>query len=172
MSESDFLTFSRERAKLSGPLADEVAIGLSDENTFPRKGKLDFVDNCARPLQRNHPRPRHRSQSGSVPGARSVRPPARRGRAANIRCCLVPDAAVVLDQSQHLVMTVAPDGTVVPKIVETGDLRGGLRVVKSGLDANDRVDDRRPGSRHARQQGRAEGRHDQLQRGHGQASAN
>jgi hypothetical protein len=45
----------------------------------------------------------------------------------------------VLDQSQHLVMTVASDGTVVPKSVETGDLRGGLRVVRSGLDANDRV---------------------------------
>jgi multidrug efflux system membrane fusion protein len=27
----------------------------------------------------------------------------------------------------------------VPKIVETGDLRGGLRVIRSGLDANDRV---------------------------------
>ena len=52
---------------------------------------------------------------------------------------LLPDAAVVLDQSQHLVMTVSADGTVVPKIVETGDLRGGLRVIKSGLDANDRV---------------------------------
>jgi hypothetical protein len=52
---------------------------------------------------------------------------------------LLPDAAVVLDQSQHLVMTVSADGTVVPKIVETGDLRGGLRVIRSGLDANDRV---------------------------------
>ena len=36
-------------------------------------------------------------------------------------------------------MTVSPDGTVVPKIVETGDLRGGLRVIRSGLDPNDRV---------------------------------
>jgi hypothetical protein len=26
-----------------------------------------------------------------------------------------------------MVMTVSPDGTVVPKLVETGDLRGGLR---------------------------------------------
>jgi multidrug efflux system membrane fusion protein len=36
-------------------------------------------------------------------------------------------------------MTLSPDGTVVPKLVETGDLRGGLRVIKSGLAANDRV---------------------------------
>ena len=52
---------------------------------------------------------------------------------------LVPDAAVVLDQSQHMVMTVSADGTVVPEPVETGDLRGGLRVIRSGLDPDDRV---------------------------------
>ena len=43
------------------------------------------------------------------------------------------------DQSQHIVMTVAPDGTVVLKQVEIGDLRGGLRVIRSGLTPNDQV---------------------------------
>ena len=52
---------------------------------------------------------------------------------------MVPDAAVLLDQAQHIVMTVSPDGTVVPKPVETGDLRGGLRVIRSGLAPDDRV---------------------------------
>jgi multidrug efflux pump subunit AcrA (membrane-fusion protein) len=52
---------------------------------------------------------------------------------------LVPAAAVVPDQSQHLVMTVAPDGTVVPKIVKLGELDHGLRVVLGGLKADDRV---------------------------------
>jgi multidrug efflux system membrane fusion protein len=138
MSESDFLVFSRERARLGGPLADEVAIGLSDENTFARKGRLDFVDNA---LDRS---------SGTIHARATVPNPdlfLAPGQFARLRAAvapptsvlLLPDAAVVLDQSQHLVMTVAPDGTVVPKIVETGDLRGGLRVIRSGLDANDRV---------------------------------
>jgi membrane fusion protein, multidrug efflux system len=52
---------------------------------------------------------------------------------------LVPDAAVLPDQTRHLVMTVAPDGTVVSKPVMPGDERGGLRVIRSGLNANDRV---------------------------------
>ena len=51
--------------------------------------------------------------------------------------CLTPRS--MLDQSQRMVMTVSPDGTVVPKLVETGDLRGGLRVIQSGLAASDRV---------------------------------
>jgi membrane fusion protein, multidrug efflux system len=58
---------------------------------------------------------------------------------APVTTLLVPDAAVLPDQTRHLVMTVAPDDTVVPKPVETGDERGGLRVIRSGLNANDRV---------------------------------
>ena len=59
---------------------------------------------------------------------------------APVPALLVPDTAVLHDQSQHLVMTVAPDGTVVPKQVEIGDLRGGgLRVIRSGLTPNDQV---------------------------------
>jgi hypothetical protein len=36
-------------------------------------------------------------------------------------------------------MTVSSDGTVVPKPVAIGDLRGGLRVIRSGLTSNDQV---------------------------------
>lgn len=138
MSESDFLTFSRERAKRGGPLADKVVIGLSDENNFAREGMLNFVDNA---LDRSSGTIHARA---TVPNADLFLAP---GQFARLRVAvapptavlMLPDAAVVLDQSQHLVMTVSSEGTVVPKIVETGDLRGGLRVIRSGLDASDRV---------------------------------
>jgi membrane fusion protein, multidrug efflux system len=58
---------------------------------------------------------------------------------APVATLMVPDMAVLPDQSQHSVMTVAPDGTAVPKQVEIGDLRGGLRVIRSGLTPNDQV---------------------------------
>jgi membrane fusion protein, multidrug efflux system len=138
MSESDYLTFARERARHGGPLAEKVVIGLSDENSLKRDGTLDFVDNA---LDRSsgtiHARatvPNHDLFLAPGQFARlrvTVAPPA--------EAALLPDSAVVLDQSQHLVMTVAADGTVKPKIVQTGELRGGLRVVRSGLDAGDRV---------------------------------
>jgi RND family efflux transporter MFP subunit len=71
---------------------------------------------------------------------------------------LVPDTAVLPDQSQHLVMTVSADGTVAPKQVEIGDIRGGLRVIRSGLTPNDQViidgiPYARPGSKVAPQDG-------------------
>jgi len=37
------------------------------------------------------------------------------------------------------VLTVSADGSVVTKKVEVGELQGGLRVIRSGLAANDRV---------------------------------
>jgi RND family efflux transporter MFP subunit len=138
MSESDYLTFSREREHLSGPLADKVEFSLSDENRFTRQGKLDFVDNV---LDRS---------SGTIHARATVSNPdlfLTPGTFARIRLAvappapalLLPDAAVLLDQNQHMVMTVSADGTVVPKSVETGDLRGGLRGIKSGLTPDDRV---------------------------------
>ena len=43
------------------------------------------------------------------------------------------------DQSGHVVLTVSADGTVVPKQVRIDALHQGLRVIRSGLDASDRV---------------------------------
>ena len=138
MSESDFLTFSRDRARLKGGLADKIEIALSDETEFARQGTLDFVDNA---LNRS---------SGTIHARATVPNPDRLltpGVFARVKlvvgtpvpALLVPDTAVLPDQSQHLVMTVAPDGTIVPKRVEIGDLRGGLRVIRSGLAPNDQV---------------------------------
>jgi membrane fusion protein, multidrug efflux system len=138
MSESDFLTFSRERARAGGPLANKVVIGLSDENNFTREGTLDFIDNA---LDRS---------SGTIHARATVPNPdlfLAPGQFARLRVAiapptpvyLLPDSAVVLDQSQRLVMTVGADATVKPKIVTTGDLRGGLRVIQSGLEPGDRV---------------------------------
>jgi multidrug efflux pump subunit AcrA (membrane-fusion protein) len=38
-----------------------------------------------------------------------------------------------------MVMTVSADGTVAPKRVEVGEIRDGLRVIRSGLTPSDRV---------------------------------
>jgi multidrug efflux system membrane fusion protein len=138
MSESDFLTFSRERARIGGPLADKVVIGLSDETDFTHEGTLDFIDNA---LDRS---------SGTIHARATVPNPdlfLAPGQFARLRVAiappkpvyLLPDAAVVLDQSQRLVMTVGSDATVKAKTVTTGDLRGGLRVIQSGLEPGDRI---------------------------------
>jgi membrane fusion protein, multidrug efflux system len=138
MSESDYLAFSRERAKLGGVLADRVEIALGDETDFGRQGKLDFLDNV---LDRSSGTIHARA---TVPNADLLLTPGEFGRlrlilGTPVATLLVPDASVLPDQSEHLVLTVAPDGTVAPKLVKIGDVRGGLRVIRSGLTPDDRV---------------------------------
>jgi outer membrane receptor protein involved in Fe transport len=52
---------------------------------------------------------------------------------------LVPDAAVQTDQARKTLLTVGDDGTVAVKAVQLGPVVNGLRVVRSGIAATDRV---------------------------------
>jgi RND family efflux transporter MFP subunit len=136
MSESDYLDY--QQAHHGGAPHDHVDISLDGDGHFDRHGTLDFVDNAV-----------NRS-SGTIHARVTVPNPdlgITPGQFARLRVALgnsapamlVPASAVVPDQSRQMVMTVAADGTVVPKPVETGDLYRGLRVIRSGLAANDRV---------------------------------
>jgi RND family efflux transporter MFP subunit len=140
MSEGDYLAYQRFlQSQHGGNQVDStVEANLSDEDGWTRRGELDFVDNQ---MDRG---------SGTI-HARASLPNAdlfiAAGQFARLRLptsttkptLLLPDAAVSTDQSRKLVMTVAEDGTVVPKPVETGSLSGGLRIISSGLSPSDRV---------------------------------
>ncbi|WP_186163104.1 efflux RND transporter periplasmic adaptor subunit [Burkholderia gladioli] len=138
MSESDYEAFQRYRGKVSGLPADRVELASGGSTAYDRQGTLDFVDNV---LDRSSGTIHARA---TVPNADGHFTP---GEFARVRVAvthpaptlLVPDASVLPNQSEHLVLTVAADGTVVPKQVETGDVRGGLRVIRSGLADSDRV---------------------------------
>jgi RND family efflux transporter MFP subunit len=138
MSESDFLTYSKYRERLKGAHVQKVEVALGDDKLYMRKGVFDFLDNV---LDRSSGTIRARA---TVPNSDLVLTP---GQFARVRVVvappsptlLVPDAAVLPDQSQHMVMTVAADGKVAPKQVEVGDIRDGLRVIRSGLAPSDRV---------------------------------
>jgi RND family efflux transporter MFP subunit len=138
MSEADYMRFLRERQSQTGPLADKVEVSLADETAFTHKGTLDFVGNA---LDRSSGTIHARatilnSDLLQTPGgfARvrlAVAPP--------VPALLVPDASVLPDQSEHVVLTVGPDHVVTPKQVQVGDLRGGLRVIRAGLTPSDKV---------------------------------
>ena len=119
MSEADYLAY--QRAHEGGAPQDDVAISLDGDGHFDRHGTLDFIDNAV-----------NRS-SGTIHARATVANPdlaITPGQFARLRvptggpapALLVPAAAVVPDQSREVVMTVAADGTVIPKPVEIGGL--------------------------------------------------
>ncbi|ALK30041.1 RND family efflux transporter MFP subunit [Burkholderia plantarii] len=138
MSESDYEAFQRYRGNAAGMPSNRVELAAGDSTTYDRQGTLDFVDNV---LDRSsgtiHARATVANADGQfTPGEFSR---VRVAVAVPTPTLLVPDASVLPNQSEHLVLTVGADGTVVPKQVETGDVRGGLRVIRSGLSKDDRV---------------------------------
>src|ERR1700736_835002 len=138
MSEADYMTFQRERQQQKGSLADKVQISLADEKGFTHEGTLDFVDNT---LDRSSGTIHARA---TIPNSDLLLTP---GGFARVRlevappapALLVPDASILPDQSEHIVLTVGPNDVVTPKQVQIGDLRGGLRVIRSGLTPSDQV---------------------------------
>ena len=138
MSEADYMVFQDQRAAQNGPIADKVRISLTGESSFNREGTMNFVDNV---LDRS---------SGTIHARATVPNPdfmLTPGGFARVRLALshptpallVPDMAVMADQSDHIVMTLGANDVVTPKKVELGDLRGGLRVIRSGLLPTDEV---------------------------------
>jgi RND family efflux transporter MFP subunit len=138
MSESDFFVYSKYREHLKGGHVQKVEVALGDDKQYAGSGVFDFLDNV---LDRSSGTIHARA---TVANSNLVLTP---GLFARVRLVvappsptlLVPDTSVLPDQSQHMVMTVSADGAVAPKRVEVGEIRGGLRVIRSGLGPNDRV---------------------------------
>jgi membrane fusion protein, multidrug efflux system len=136
MSEADYNNYLRNHETHDG--GETVEIAVADATTFDRQGMLDFIDNA---LDRSSGTIHARAVVANntlqlTPGGFArVRLPVTKPALV----LLVPDAAVLPDQSSHFVLIVAPDGTVSPKQVQVGDLRGGLRVIRSGLSTTDHV---------------------------------
>jgi RND family efflux transporter MFP subunit len=143
MSESDFLAYQRavQRGELPSTRDNKtlVAAHLVDEEDWPHQGTMDFVDNV---VDRGSGTIRGRAV---FPNREGLITPGQFGRiripgSPEYDAILVPDAAIMTDQSRRMVLTVDAEGTVQPKIVRPGPSQpGGLRIVRQGLEPQDRV---------------------------------
>jgi multidrug efflux system membrane fusion protein len=163
-AEADFIRYLRlaqtGARQSSRDAANPVAVRLADETDFKHEGKMDFVDNVVN------------AKTGTIRGRAifdnkdGLLTPGFFGRmrlyGGDHEALLLPDGAIASDQSNKIVMTVADDGTVGVKRVTFGPLVRGLRVVRTGLDANDRVvieglPRARPGQKVKPEEGKIEG---------------
>ena len=136
MSEADYRAY--QQAHSSAAPQDDVAISLGGDENFDRHGTLDFIDNAVdRSSGTIHARATVANPDLAITPGQFARLRVPIGRPAP--ALLLPAAAVMPDQSREVVMTVAPDGTIVPKPVEAGGLHHGLRVIRSGLAPTDVV---------------------------------
>jgi multidrug efflux system membrane fusion protein len=141
VSEPDYVRYSRLAANGQRPSSsvpgNAVQIRLADEKEWTRNGQLNFIDN-----QLN-------GKSGTIRARAVVEnedfflTPGAFGRlrlfGGNVEALLIPDAAVVSDQSRKVVYMVGPDNKIQVKPVTLGPIEESLRVVTIGLSKDDRV---------------------------------
>ena len=140
--ESLYLKY--ERANQAGTrissrrMANPVLIRLQDEPTYRWQGHMDFVDNSLD------------TQSGTIRGRAVVPNPNHfltPGLFGHLRLLgsgtyatlLVPDVAVVTDQTRQVVYVVNAQGQVAERMVTVGTLVGEMRVIREGLKPEDVV---------------------------------
>jgi RND family efflux transporter MFP subunit len=141
-AESFYLKYVRQdqsgERRSSRYAANPVEVQLADETGYPHKGRMVFVDNAID------------THSGTIraqaelPNPDGFLTPGMFGRARLLgsgayKAMLIPDEAIVTDQTRRLVYVAEEDGKIAARIVETGPLVVGLRVVRTGLMATDKV---------------------------------
>lgn len=141
-AESFYLKYARQdklgERRSSRYEPNPVEVQLADETGYPHKGRMVFVDNAID------------TRSGTIRAQAELRNPdgfltpgmfgrARLLASGAYKAMLIPDEAIVTDQTRRLVYVVGEDGVVAPRIVETGPLVVGLRVVRTGIAATDKV---------------------------------
>ncbi|WP_249225243.1 efflux RND transporter periplasmic adaptor subunit [Tardiphaga alba] len=115
-----------------------VQITLTGDSKPTKEGKMDFLDNRldigtgtlrGRAIVDNH-------DLSILPGQFAR---LRVIASGQYEALLIPDTALATDQSRKIVMVVKPDDTVEARPVTLGPLDDGLRVIRDGLKADDRI---------------------------------
>jgi len=135
--EKAALSYLRRKRSADGD-GIPVEMEIAGESGFPHQGRLDFVDNrideetgtlLVRAVFDN---PEGTLLPGLFARVRlQARPPA--------PALLVPEAAVVLDQTWQVVLVVGPGNVVERHRVTTGATLDGMTVIREGLGRDDRV---------------------------------
>ena len=115
-----------------------VRLKLIDENEFIHVGRMDFLDNV---IDRSTGTIRGRASFANSAGVFTPGMFARLQVPASppYQALLIPDSAIGSEQARKFVYVVRPDNSVAQKYVMLGQLSDGDRVIKSGIEADDRV---------------------------------
>ncbi|MFZ5592972.1 MAG: efflux RND transporter periplasmic adaptor subunit [Pseudomonadota bacterium] len=134
--ESTYLDFAPRMAKREAIM---VNVGVAGETGFPRRARLDFVDNRLDPATGTvRMRAMLANSDGTLtPGLSARVKLTDEGGKRNV--VLVADKAIGTDQNKRFVFVVGGDKVPQYRPVKPGALVGALRVIEEGLKPGERV---------------------------------
>ena len=115
-----------------------VLLGLANEEGFPRRGQMVFVDNRIDPQTGTiRARAEFDNKDGSLTPGLFAR--IRLLGSGTYKAVMTPDRAIGTDQSKRFVLVVGADGVAQFREVKLGALVDGMRVVRDGLKPGELV---------------------------------
>jgi RND family efflux transporter MFP subunit len=141
-AESFYLKYIRQdqrgERRSSRYAQNPVEIQLADDSGYKWRGRMTFVDNAIDP------------SSGTIRAHAEVQNPdgflvpgmfgrARLLGSGTYNALLVPDESIIADQTRKLLYVIGKDGKVAQRVVATGPLVEGLRVIREGIAPTERV---------------------------------
>src|ERR1700730_3440508 len=117
---------------------NQVRVGLASETGFPHSGTVNFVNNQVDAATGTI------KVRATVPNPDGVFVPGLYARVqlegrAEYMAMLIDDKAIMTDQDRKYVYVLGPEDMAKRKDIVLGSVHDGLRLVQSGLDANDKV---------------------------------
>jgi RND family efflux transporter MFP subunit len=115
-----------------------ILLSLANEEDFPHKGVINFVDNQV------NPKTGTLRIRGVFSNENELLSPGYFGRVRvpisnPYKALLVSDRAIDTDQGQKIVYVLDPSNKVLVRPVRIGALHGGMRVIEDGIQSGDRV---------------------------------
>jgi len=136
--EGDEQVFLRSADLARDGARNAVFVGLANEEGFPHKGVLDFVDNQINP-QTGTIRSRAKLDNRDRAFTPGLFARVRLQGSATQAALLVDDKAVLTDQDRKFVYVLGPENRALRRDVTLGRMVDGLRVVSAGLTPADQV---------------------------------
>ena len=137
--ENSYLRYKEQERKNERTAQDNaVHVGLANETGYPHSGRVDFLDNQVNPKTGTmRGRAVFDNKDGVFTPGLYVR--LKLVGSANYMASLINDSAVGTDLGKKFVLVLGSDGKVAYRSIELGPKLDGLRIVRSGLKAGEKI---------------------------------
>ena len=138
VDEGTFMRLGKVERKDDSQIGAKAELQLVGEGDYPHLGKIDFIDNQINPLTGTiRLRAAFSNESAALTSGMFARVRMKVG--PSIKATLIDETAISSDLNSKYVLVVNENNIAEYRAVKLGDRKGNLRIIESGLSANEQI---------------------------------
>lgn len=138
VDEGTYMRLAKVKGEDGSQIGAKAELQLVNEGDYPHLGKIDFIDNQINPLTGTiRLRAAFSNESGELTSGMFARVRMKVG--PSIMATLIDEKAISSDLNNKYVLVVNENNIAEYRAVTLGDRKGSLRIIESGLSANEQI---------------------------------